>query len=161
MCDRKLKFCLNHENGLPTNQAGSRLGSNRIKWCIMSTIEEPELITIIEGPTPEFHATPQDWVQSIHEGPDDRVVAVCQLRTGNGQDIMERCRNAWKTGRKVKLDFPDEMRMRQQLDVVSVRLTEVEEGEVLHIWVTLPVEDFIEEALEEDDDDDDGGLFFS
>lgn len=128
----------------------------------MSTIEEPELITIIEGPTPEFHTTPQDWVQSIHEGPEDQVVAVCQLRTGNGEDIMQRCRTAWKGGRKVKLDFPDEMRMRQQLDVVSIRLTEAEEGPLLHIWVTLPVEEFIEEALEEDDDDDDdGGLFFS
>jgi hypothetical protein len=51
--------------------------------------------------------------------------------------------------------------MRQQLDVVSVRLSEVEEGAMLDIWVTMPVEDFIEEALEEDDDDDDdGGLFF-
>lgn len=128
----------------------------------MSTIEEPELITIIEGPTPEFRATPQDWVQSIHEGPEDQVVAMCQLRTGNGADILQRCRNAWKKNRKVKLDFPDEMRMRQQLDVVSVRLSEVDEGAMLDIWVTMPVEDFIEEVLEEDDDDDedDGGLFF-
>jgi hypothetical protein len=115
---------------------------------------EPELITIIEGPTPEFHATPQDWVQSIHEGPDDRVVAVCQLRTGNGDDIMNRCRNAWKEGRKVKLDFPDDLRMRQQVDVVSIRLDEMDEGPLLQLWVTLPIEEFLKELVDDDDDDD-------
>ena len=129
----------------------------------MSTIEEPELITIIEGPTPEFRATPQEWVQSIHEGPEDQVVAVCELRTGNGEDIMGRCRNAWREGRKVKLDFPDELRMRQQVDVVSIRLTEQDEGPMLHLWVALPLEDFIQETLDEDDDggDDDDDIFFS
>ncbi len=128
----------------------------------MSTTEEPELITIIEGPTPEFHPTPQDWVQSIHEGPDDRIVAVCQLRTGNGEDILQRCRNAWRDGRKVKLDFPDELRMRQQVDVVSARLSQVDEGPLLHLWVSLPLEEFVEEGADEDDEDeDDDGLFYS
>lgn len=128
----------------------------------MSTIEEPELITIIEGPTPEFHATPQDWVQSIHEGPDDHIVAICQLRTGNGADILERCRNAWRDGRKVKLDFPDELRLRQQVDVVSMRLSETDEGPLLHLWVSLPLEEFVEEGPDDGpDDDEDDGLFFS
>ncbi len=124
----------------------------------MSTAE-PELITIIEGPTPEFHVTPQDWVQSIHEGPDDRMVAVTQLRTGNGDDIMERCRNAWSEGRSVKLDFPDELRMRQQVDVVSIKKQVVDEGPMLHLWVSLPADNL--EALDEDDydDQDDDDLF--
>lgn len=117
---------------------------------------EPELITIIEGPTPEFRTSPQEWVQSIHEGPDDRMTAVCQLRTGNGQDIRARCQNAWREGRPVKLDFPDELRMRQQVDVVAVRLQELEEGEVLLVWVSLPLTyDELEEIDEDDDDDDD------
>lgn len=128
----------------------------------MSAIE-PELITIIEGPTPEFRATPQEWVQSIHEGPDDQVVAICELRTGNGEDIMQRCRTAWKEGRKVKLDFPDELRMRQQVDVVSIRMSQLDEGPLLHLWVTLPLEEFIEEMVdgEDDEDDEDDDLFFS
>lgn len=127
----------------------------------MSAIE-PELITIIEGPTPEFRATPQEWVQSIHEGPDDQVVAICELRTGNGEDIMRRCRAAWKEGRKVKLDFPDELRLRQQVDVVSIRLSQLDEGPLLHLWVTLPLEEFIEEMLagEDDEDDEDDDPFF-
>ena len=124
----------------------------------MTTIE-PELITIIEGPTPDFRPTPVDWVQSVLEGPEDRLVAVCQLRTGNGEDIMERCRNAWKDGRPVRLDFPDEMRMRQQLDVVSIRLEQLDAGEALMLWVALPL-DHIEEIEEIDDADEDDDPFF-
>jgi hypothetical protein len=123
------------------------------------TAIEPELITIIEGPTPEFRPTPVDWVQSVLEGPIDRLVAVCQLRTGNGEDIMDRCRNAWKDGRPVRLDFPDEMRMRQQVDVVSLRLEQLDEGEALMLWVALPLDD-IEEMEEMDDSDEDDDLFF-
>ncbi|HEX6386615.1 MAG TPA: hypothetical protein VF177_18250 [Anaerolineae bacterium] len=127
------------------------------------TMIEPELITIIEGPTPEFRTSPQEWVQSIHEGPDDRMTAVCQLRTGNGEDILARCQSAWQEGRPVKLDFPDELRMRKQVDVVAVRLQELDEGQVLLVWVSLPV---IYEEVDEDDDDydddedDDDGFFY-
>lgn len=129
------------------------------------TTTEPELITIIEGPTPEFRMTPQEWVQSLYEGAEDRIVATCQLRTGNGPDIVARCRKAWDERRSVKLDFPDELRMRQQVDVMSLRLTEIEEGQVLNIWVALPVE-FVQDADDDDDFDDDlddedaGGMSF-
>lgn len=115
---------------------------------------EPELITIIEGPTPEFQAAPQDWVQSIHEGPIDRLVATCQLRTGNGEDILERSRRAWSENRLVQLDFPDQMRMRQRIDVLALRLTEVEEGAVLILWVSLPIEYDEDDEYEDGDDDD-------
>ena len=131
------------------------------------TVREPELISIIEGPTPEFQPTPQRWLQSIHEGPDDRAVAICQLRTGNGSDILERCQNAWRENRPVKLDFPDAVRARQQVDVVAMRLGEVEAGQVLLLWVSLPFhmiddvglddglggDDFDEDDFDEDDDD--------
>jgi len=113
---------------------------------------EPELITIIEGPTPDFQPTSQRWLQSIHEGPEDHETAVCQLRTMNGEDIMERCQAAWSEGRQVLLDYPDSMRMRQQLDVVAMRLQEKDEGMVLVLWVALPTEMEEEEAFDEDDD---------
>ena len=84
------------------------------------------------------------------------MMAMCQLRTGNGPDILARCQNAWREGRPVKLDFPDELRMRQQVDVVAVRLQELEEGEVLLVWVSLPLIDDDElEEIDEDEDDDD------
>ena len=71
---------------------------------------------------------------------------------------MERCRNAWKDGRPVRLDFPDEMRMRQQVDVVSIRLEQLEQGPALMLWVALPL-DHIEEIEEMDDDEDDDPFF--
>lgn len=117
---------------------------------------EPELIEIIEGPTPEFHPSTQDWLQSIYEGPLLNGVALCQLRTANGPDILERCEQAWAEGRPVRLDFPDDLRMRQQVDVVALRLTEVDEGQLLSVWVSLPFE--YEEEEEGFDDDDDFGL---
>lgn len=120
---------------------------------------EPELITIIEGPTPEFMPNPQGWVQSIHEGPEQGVVALCQLRTGNGADIVERCERAWQEGRPVRLDYPDDLRMRQQVDVVALRLTTIDEGQLLNLWVNLPVDEDGEDEDEfEDEDDDDFGL---
>lgn len=116
---------------------------------------EPELITIVEGPTPDFFPRQQGWVQSIFEGPQESEVALCQLRTGNGADIMERCQRAWQEGRPVRLDYPDDLRLRQQVDVVALRLTQVDEGELLLLWVDMPVEE-TEEASEGEDDDFDG-----
>ena len=114
---------------------------------------EPELITIVEGPTPEFRPTPQLWFQSIYEGPMDSDVATCELRTMNGPSIVERCKQAWKERRPVKLDFPDYMRMRQQIDVVAMRLQEVDEGMMLMLWVRHPIEEETEEEEEGVDED--------
>ncbi len=68
---------------------------------------------------------------------------------------MERCRNAWKEGRPVRLDFPDYMRMRQQIDVVGMRLQNLEEGPMLILWVrqVINAEDYEEEGIDEEDDD--------
>lgn len=116
---------------------------------------EPELITIVEGPTPEFRPSPHLWFHSVYEGPEDAEISMCELRTLNGESIMERCRNAWKEGRPVKLDFPDYMRMRQQIDVVGMRLQDLEAGPMLVLWVRQPLnaEDFEGEGLDEEDDD--------
>lgn len=76
-------------------------------------------------------------------------VAMCQLRTVTGEGIKARCEDAWDEGRPVRLDYPDEWGMRQQLDVVALRLSEIDEGELLTLWVAVPFE-----LLEEDDDDD-------
>jgi hypothetical protein len=118
---------------------------------------EPELITIVEGPTPDFRPSDQLWLYSALEGPEDSNVYMCELRTMNGEAILARCRAAWKEGRPVRLEFPDEMRSRQQLDVAALRLYEVPEGKVLNVWVRQPVD--AEEAEEEfDEGDDDFGF---
>lgn|GEM_PF-566526 len=117
---------------------------------------EPELIEIIEGPTPEFQPTPQSWLQSLYEGPTlNGETSLCRLRTATGADIVARCQRAWAEGRPVRLDFPDELRMRRQVDVVAVRRAEVSEGELLLLWVVAPFEMLLEEEEAGDDDDDD------
>ncbi len=120
---------------------------------------EPELIEIIEGPPPEFQPTIQNWLQSLYEGPEVSEVAMCQLRTATGQDIQERCVAAWQEGRPVLLDFPDQWGMRQQLDVVALRLSEVEEGQVLTIWVAVPGM-MLEEDSDSDGDDEEDDSYF-
>ncbi len=112
--------------------------------------EEPEYITVLEGPTPDFQSAALLWLQSVYEGPVDAAVAECELRTANGQDILERAQRAWGEQRTVRLDFPDDLRMRQEVDVVGMRLRQVDEGTVLTLWVRWP----IEEEDEEDEYDD-------
>ena len=123
---------------------------------------EPEYITIIEGPTPEFHQTADFSIHSILEGPVDAVNAFTEMRTGNGEDIRERCLRAWKECRPVKLDFPDGMGLRKEVDVVGLRLKEVDEGTVLQLWVRQEM-DYVNHEDDDDlslDSDDDGSLPF-
>ena len=111
-------------------------------------IDEPEYITILEGPTPDFQPAPSLWMQAVYEGPVDGAVARCELRTGNGEDILDRCRDAWDEGRPVRLDFPDDMGLREEVDVVGMRLREVDEGTVLVLWVRWPIEEEEEEEYD-------------
>jgi hypothetical protein len=115
---------------------------------------EPEFITIVEGPTPEFRPSAEFGIHSILEGPTDSVTAMCELRTLNGKAIVARCQQAWKEGRPVRLDFPDHMRMRQELDIAALRLSEIEEGPVLQVWVWQPATGQYEAEEEADEDDD-------
>ena len=121
---------------------------------------EPEFITILEGPTPEFQSHVQLWNWGIYQGMQESDIGLCELRTNNGADIRARCRQAWDEGRKVQLDFPDELRMRQKVDVVSLRLDERDEGMVLKLWVYLPFDEDDLSQLDFDDDDEFGGDFF-
>lgn len=101
---------------------------------------EPETITIVEGPPPEFQPVPDLWPLSVYEDREPYQSAVCQMRTFNGPKMLERCQRAWSEDRPVKLDFPDGAGMRKQLSVVAARWTEVEEGHVLHLWIQLPAQ---------------------
>ncbi|MCA9989750.1 MAG: hypothetical protein H6666_10455 [Ardenticatenaceae bacterium] len=124
---------------------------------------EPEYITVLEGPTPDFQPAPHLMLQSVYEGPTDAANAFCELRTARGEDILDRCRQAWREARPVRLDFPDDLRMRQEVDVVAMRLRQVPEGTVLMLWVRWPVDedDEDDEELEEfDEGEDDGFLDF-
>ncbi len=120
----------------------------------MTTIE-PEMITIIEGPPPEFVLAQEIWSMSMWEGPLPRSVGVCQMRTFNAGRLMERCTRAWNEGRPVHLDFPQMDGLRQKVEVLAARPGHVEEGDLLYLWVAVPYG--AEEALGPNDaaDDDD------
>lgn len=114
---------------------------------------EPELITIIEGPTPDFQPSPYLWLQSIMEGYEDAEINMCEMRTFNAEDILERCLTAWDQGRRVKLDYPDQLRLRKQDDVVALKIHEGEEGPLLILWVRQPFSELREEGVDDEEDD--------
>jgi hypothetical protein len=121
------------------------------------TILEPELITIIEGPPPEFMLAQDMWSTSIWEGQIPRTVGVCQMRTFSAQSLMERCTRAWNEGRSVQLDFPQMDGLRQKVEVLAAKPGHVEEGDLIYLWVAVPRDAALyNEDLDVDEDDDVG-----
>ena len=106
----------------------------------MMNTAEPELITIVEGPPPEFKEAQEVWALSVREEREPRSLALCQMRAFSGPKMLDRCRRAWSEDRPVKLDYRDESGVRRQVDVVAARWSEVEEGHVLHLWVQMPAQ---------------------
>ena len=102
------------------------------------TYTEPEKITIIEGPPPEFMLAQDVWSMSMWEGTLPRSVGVCQMRTFNAGALMERCHRAWGEGRPVLLDFPQMDGLRQKVEILAARPGRVEEGDLLNLWVAVP-----------------------
>lgn len=97
--------------------------------------EEPEFITIVEGPEPEFLEHNDIWVLSILEGAEYIGLERCRLRTFNGPALVRRCQDAWSEGRPVMLDFPNRLGLRRQVEIAAARAESVDEGDLLHLWV--------------------------
>jgi hypothetical protein len=102
------------------------------------TNTEPEFITIVEGPEPEFVSHDETWTLSLLEGHEYIGVDRCQLRTFNGSAMVERCRSAWTEGRPVLLDYPNRFGLRKHVQVVAARYEEIEQGPLLFLWVRSP-----------------------
>jgi hypothetical protein len=100
---------------------------------------ESEVITIIEGPTPEFRAVADPWTFSVLEGAKPYAVAACQVRSFNGQKLIERCERAWGTLRPIRLDFRQMDGLRRQVDIIGARLEKVDGVDVLNLWVRQPL----------------------
>ncbi len=125
------------------------------------TYTEPEMITIVEGPPPEFMLAQDGWSTSVWEGQMPRAVGVCQMRTFNARSLMDRCQRAWKEGRPVHLDFPQMDGLRQEVEVLAAKPGHVEEGDLIYLWVAVPREAAIIEEEDEDDasESDDAGSY--
>ena len=102
---------------------------------------EPEFITIVEGPEPEFVSHDETWALSLLEGYEYIGVAQCQLRTYNGPAMVERCRKAWAENRPVLLDYPNRFGLRRHVQVVAARTKDVDQGPLLLLWVRSPEPD--------------------
>jgi len=100
---------------------------------------EPELITIVEGPTPEFHLVAEGWAFSILEGASPYLPAACQVRSFNGTQLLERCQRAWSTHRPILLDYRQMDGLRRTVEIVGARLEKIEGMDVLNLWVRHPV----------------------
>ena len=124
------------------------------------TYTEPEMITIIEGPPPEFMLAQDAWSTSVWEGQMPRAVGVCQMRTFNALGLMERCQRAWREGRPVHLDFPQMDGLRQEVEVLAAKPGHVEEGDLIYLWVAVPREAaLIDEGEDDTSESDDTGSY--
>ena len=96
---------------------------------------EPELITIVEGPPPQFNRVEDSWAYSLVETTWISFVSQCQVRSLNGRALLERCQRAWASQRAIRLDFPTMSGLRRQLEIIAARYEKLAEGDLLHLWV--------------------------
>lgn len=96
---------------------------------------DSEVITIVEGPTPDFHMATEPWALSLLEASSGYIAATCQVRSFNGEKLMERCRRAWRKRQSIRLDFKDMAGLRQQLEIIAAHLDKVDNVDVLNLWV--------------------------
>ncbi len=100
--------------------------------------QNPAYITIVEGPPPDFRDVANEWTIGVLEGPEGDGIALCEMRTFNGPQLVKRCQDAWHEGRPARLDFPTgDPGERGELDILAVRWEEVTEGHKLYLWVKV------------------------
>jgi hypothetical protein len=100
-----------------------------------------EKITIIEGPPPTFETVNDGWALGINESPYLFDVALTRLRTYNGPALVERCHRAWRNQKPIFLEYRSSDGLEQKSPILAARTLEVDEGQVLLLWVSLEVEE--------------------
>jgi hypothetical protein len=119
-------------------------------------------ITIIEGPPPTFEVVSEGWVLGLNESPSLSDVVVTRLRTFNGPSLVERCHRAWRNNHSIHLEYRSDDGLLQQAPIVAARYVDVDDGQLLVLWLRL-VDEAIELEIDYDDDfgdeaDDDNDL---
>jgi hypothetical protein len=114
-----------------------------------------EKITIIEGPPPTFEAVSEDWVMSLNESPTLADVALTRLRTFNGPSLVERCYRAWTNQETIRLEFRGQDGLKYDAPILASRALDVEDGQLLLLWVRLDKEGVELEVGYDDDFGDD------
>ncbi len=108
-------------------------------------------ITIIEGPPPTFEAISDGWALGLNEGPSLADILVTRLRTYNGPSLVERCYRAWSNHQAINLEYRTSEGLQAQSPIVAARYVEVDDGQLLLLWVRQ-VDDQVELELGYDDD---------
>jgi hypothetical protein len=108
-------------------------------------------ITIIEGPPPEFEDIDDGWALGLNESPSLFSIGVTNVRTFNGPALVERCHRAWRNQQIIYLEYRTPDGLEQETPIMAARYVEMEEGQLLMLWVRLEEEE-IELELGYDDD---------
>ncbi len=131
-------------------------------------LNEPELISIIEGPPPQFQFADEMSLMALQESTLPFELARCDTRTLNGPKLVKRCQDAWHDKRVVMLEYKDLDGMKQRVEICGIRFEDMDDGTLLQLWVRLPVElqwmsidgdeddDEIDDEDFDEDDDTDG-----
>lgn len=123
-----------------------------------------EKITIIEGPPPTFETVPDGWVLSLNEGQKLGNITFTRLRTFNGPALVERCHRAWHNQKAILLEYRTSDGLEQQTPIVAARYADLEEGQVLELWLRqtndevqleLGYEDDLGDEMDDDLDNED------
>lgn len=118
-----------------------------------SELTEPELISIIEGPPPQFMPESRESWLGFPDISQPFDLARCDTRTFNGPKMTARCRNAWAEQRPVMLEYKDMDGLRQRVEICGIRFDELDEGTLLQIWVRLPAKMPVLSLLDDEDDE--------
>ncbi len=113
-------------------------------------------ITIIEGPPPTFEAVSDGWALGLNESNLLTNVALTRLRTFNGQGLLERCHRAWRHQNTINLEYRAEDGLESQAPILAARTLDVDDGQVLLLWVRQEIdEEQLAAGLGDDDAEDD------
>lgn len=109
-------------------------------------------ITIIEGPPPVFEPVQDGWALGLNEGPQLTVNVMTRLRTFNGPALVERCYRAWHNKLPIHLHYRNELGLEQQAPILAARSLDIEDGNVLLLWIYLD-RDEVEFEIDSGDDE--------
>ena len=113
-------------------------------------------ITIIEGPPPTFEAVNDGWALGLNESNLLTNVMMTRLRTFNGPGLLERCHRAWRHQSTIHLEYRGVDGLQSQAPILAARTVEVDDGQVLLLWVRQEIdEEQLEAGLGDDDEEDD------
>lgn len=112
-------------------------------------------ITIIEGPTPTFEGVNANWAESICETPGPGCIMMTNLRTMNGQALLERCHHTWSLGDTMYLHYRNTIGLEERIPIVAAEIMDTEEGQKLILWVFMPPANRRHVYIQTDDYNDD------